>query len=141
MEKRLIDQSKQLRELSEQNYDDNIIRIKLRDQTKEIQVLSSEKETLVQELKTVSEKCVKLEEQLDGDSPSSKTTEMSARKKVAILEIAELNERQKAEHLKRENEKLLITAKAASDRIKGKGQTLSFYQKDHLYSPSKKNLK
>ena len=116
MEKRFIDASKQLRELSEQSHEEKTLHLKLASQIKEIDILSSEKEALVQELKTSTEKCVKLEEQLG--SSTSKSTEMSARKRVAILEIAELNERQKAEHLKRENEKLKITAKSASERIK-----------------------
>ena len=112
MEKRFVDASKQLRKLSEQSHEEKTLHLKLASQIKEIDILSSEKEALVQELKTSSEKCVKLEEQLGSSTP--KSTEMSARKRVAILEIAELNERQKAEHLKRENEKLRITAKAAS---------------------------
>ena len=132
LEKRLIDQAKQLRELTETNHDEKVLRIKLSEQTNTIDIISREKEALVREMKTLTEKCVKLEEQIDGDKPGAKTTEMSARKKVAILEIAELNERQKADHAKRDNEKLLVTVKVASERIKELEANLDILAKKNL---------
>merc|ERR1711911_217025 len=42
---------------------------------------------------------------------------MSARKKVAILEIAELNQRQKTEHLQRKNNELQIAVDTSAARI------------------------
>ena len=85
----------------------------------DLEIIESEKNSTLEELKTSREKNVKLEELLQkaGIDFDATGSEMSARKKVAILEIAELNQRQKTEHLQRKNNELQIAVDTSAARI------------------------
>ena len=85
----------------------------------DLEIIESEKNSTLEELKTSREKNVKLEQlmQKAGIDFDATGSEMSARKKVAILEIAELNQRQKTEHLQRKNNELQIAVDTSAARI------------------------
>ena len=96
-----------------------LIQIKMTSLIEDLEIIESEKNSTLEELKTSREKNVKLEELLQkaGIDFDATGSEMSARKKVAILEIAELNQRQKTEHLQRKNNELQIAVDTSAARI------------------------
>ena len=118
-EEKLEEKSIVIRNFTENKTEISLLQMKMKHLVEELKIITSEKTSIVEELKISREKCVKLEENLAkaGIDFDSSETESSARKKVAILEIAELNQRQKTEHLERKNKELQIACTSSTDRI------------------------
>ena len=119
LEAKLDEKTKMIREMSEVNSNTKLIQIKMTSLIEDLEIIESQKNSTLEELKTSREKNVKLEELLQkaGIDFDATGSEMSARKKVAILEIAELNQRQKTEHLQRKNNELQIAVDTSAARI------------------------
>ena len=121
IERKLDEKSRIIRDFSQNQSNDKILQMKMRNLVEEVKIIENEKSSLVEEIKISREKCVKLEDNLIKAgvdiSGMSAESEMSARKKVAILEIAELNQRQKTEHMERKNKEYAIALETAASRI------------------------
>ena len=111
---------RKLREFSEKSITDVISDVQLSSLNEKLGKETAQKEFLMKELELSKEKCAKIEDRMAkidiSEIPGDEDAE-SLRSKIAILEMKELNERQKAQHLELKNKELEVIQKTQFARI------------------------
>ena len=114
----LENKCRKLRQLAEKSIEDVIAEVQITHLNEKYLKCEAEKEALFRDLETIKEKNAKLEDHLKKFNTDMEVNdEESIRSKLAILEIKELNERQKADHLSLKNSELEIIQKTQTNRI------------------------